>query len=313
MMEISNSTTSAMASAIPFSRRFLTGVLLFGQQAKSCSAKFVKEVKTANAYGRHQIVVEISSVLTERVLRPGVQRHVYVAEVRQLSDGWTGDIRGHRRRRCAGDDRLIQEVEVLDDIADSLRRIHIHLAHQLRYEGIRIADVIADHPDARCCDRGAGVRLKLRDSALRRARGIQIERVTSAEGDGITGNVRDRQQGRGGVALQHNEVASVKGGIADPDADAGRIEGYGGGAAGCQNAPGRKRVGIAGRASRGACSARIEVDGKFVEPVAVGVDQCRVSLNDVDDVRSGTTYSRSSCPVIWSKYAQPELATRRDG
>src|SRR5258708_13866771 len=111
MIEVSNSTTSAMASAIPFSLRFLTGVLLFGQQAKSCSAKFVKEVKTANAYGRHQIVVEISSVLTERVLRPGVQRHVYVAEVRQLSEGWTGDIRGHRRRRRAADHGLVQRLQ----------------------------------------------------------------------------------------------------------------------------------------------------------------------------------------------------------
>src|SRR5256886_11441985 len=54
------------------------------------------------------------------------------------------------------------------------------------------------------------------------------------------------------------------------------------------------------------CSARIEVDGKFVEPVAVGVDQRRVSINDVDDVGSGTTYRRSSCHGIWSKYGRSE-------
>src|SRR6267378_8036892 len=123
--------------------------------SKSCSAKLIEEVQTANAHSGYEIVAKISSVLTERVLRPGIQRHVYVTEVRQLRDGWTGDIRGHRRGRGAGDDSLIQKAEVLDDIADSLRRIHIHLAHQLRSQGIRIADVIADHPDARCCDRGA--------------------------------------------------------------------------------------------------------------------------------------------------------------
>src|SRR5258708_4220030 len=64
----------------------------------------------------------------------------------------------------------------------------------------------------------------------------------------------------------------MKGGIAKSNGDARGIEGHRRSPATRHNAPSRKRIGIAGRASRGTRTAGIEVDWKVVgvEPEGSG-------------------------------------------
>ena len=150
---------------------------------------------------------------------------------------------------------------------------------------------------------------------------IQPEGVTGGKGDRIRGLIHagngHQTNGPGGavidgsvagglgqaaggvVVLQHDQVAGLEAGVSVVDDDAGRIErdGYGGaGPAPCSgDGTLRVRVRVRGRAPGGTGRA---LDGIFVEPIAVGVHEGVIRVQDRDHVRSYTGSGRCGSRLI---------------